>query len=159
MSLKSILGKVFSKKSPEDELKVETEDIHHEVSFRDTVVEQSFKDTMAAAEAAEAAEAAPAENEIDIYVHDEKASTHKITSTIRIGRDPSQTEIAIPELIVSKLHCTLYLKDKQVFIKDNDSTNGTFVNGKQIHNQKLDDTDLITLGKKGTVRIIFHKKQ
>jgi pSer/pThr/pTyr-binding forkhead associated (FHA) protein len=153
MSLKSIIGKVFNKKSPEDELKVETEDIHHEVSFRDTVVEQSFKDTMPVAEAA------PAENEIIIYVHDEKASTHTITATTHIGRDPSQTEIAIPELIVSKLHCTLYLKNNEVFIKDNDSTNGTFVNGKEIHNQKLEDNDLITLGRKGTVRIIFHKKQ
>jgi hypothetical protein len=153
MSLKSIIGKVFSKKSPEDELKVETEDIQHEVSFRDTVVEQSFKDTAAAAEAALAG------NEIDIYVHDEKTRSYKIVTNTHIGRDPAQAEIAIPELIVSKLHCTLYLKNNEVFIKDNDSTNGTFVNGKEIHNQKLDDNDLITLGKKGTVRIIFHKRR
>ncbi|MCP5102998.1 MAG: FHA domain-containing protein [bacterium] len=147
MSVKSLIGKVFGKKKPTDSDEPEIE--HHEISFQSTIIESPLKRTGSVASG----------NEIDIYVHDEKIKVHKISTDTRIGRDPSQTDIAIPELIVSKCHCTLYLKDHQVFLKDNKSTNGTFVNGKQITEQQLEDNDMISLGRKGTVRIIFHKQQ
>lgn len=151
MSLKSFIGKVFSN-TPESggEEDRAPASIKHEISFKDTVVEKSIRDIEESMELSG--------YEIDIYVEDEKSRSYKISTDTRIGRDPSQTDISIQELIVSKFHCTIYFKGDDVFIKDNHSTNGTYVNGKQITDQKLANNDLITLGKKGVVRIIFHKR-
>jgi pSer/pThr/pTyr-binding forkhead associated (FHA) protein len=43
-------------------------------------------------------------------------------------------------------------------IKDNHSTNGTFIDNIQIIEQEINDNDIISLGKKGTVKIVFHKR-
>ncbi|MCU0285269.1 MAG: FHA domain-containing protein [Acidobacteria bacterium] len=150
MTLKSFIGKIFGEDT-QIGLEYEPESVKHEISFKDTVVEMVVRDID--------------ENvndsgyEIDIFMEDEKSRSYKLTTDTRIGRDPSQTDISISELIVSKFHCTIYFKDGDVFIKDNNSTNGTYVNGKKITDQKLQDNDLITLGKKGIVRIVFHKKE
>ncbi len=147
MSLKNMIGKVFSKKeTPGDPTEGEPEVTIHEVSFKDTMVEKPRKPPEVP------------ENEIDVYVHDEKIKIYQIKTETHIGRDPSQTQIAIPELIVSKFHCTLHFKDKDLFIKDNNSTNGTYVNNEPVTDRKLEDNDIITLGKKGTVRIVYHKR-
>lgn len=95
--------------------------------------------------------------EIDVYVNKGKVATHAIESPTRIGRDPARADIVIPELIVSKLHCTLYTKDGSIFVQDNTSTNGTYVDNRRIHHQVIRDNTVIGLGKKGTVQIIFHK--
>lgn len=95
--------------------------------------------------------------EIDIYVNNEKVSSHKIESHTKIGRDPSQSDIIISELIVSKLHCTIYEKDGTVYVKDNDSTNGTYINSQRIATQPIADNTVIGLGKRGTVKLIFRK--
>ena len=141
-----MIGKVFTKKdAPGDPAEGEPEVTVEEVSFKDTVVEKLRKPPDAP------------ENEIDVYVHDEKIKIYQIKTETSIGRDPSQAQIAIPELIVSKFHCTLYFKDKDLFIKDNNSTNGTYVNGEPVTDRKLENNDIISLGKKGTVRIVYHK--
>jgi pSer/pThr/pTyr-binding forkhead associated (FHA) protein len=148
MSLKSIIGKVLNKKSAEaDQSLDETEFTQHEISFKDTVIEAVHRE-----------EGFAAENEIDIYVHGEKSKIYQVTTETHIGRDPSQVHIAIPELIVSKFHCTLYFLGDNIYIKDNNSTNGTYVNGQKAADRQLEDGDVITLGKKGIVRIIFHKR-
>lgn len=50
---------------------------------------------------------------------------------LTIGRDPScQLRPASPA--VSKLHCTITVRDDKVFVADHGSTNGTFVNDAQI---------------------------
>lgn len=149
MNLKSFIGKVFGDK-PQPGVEEEPASAKHEISFKDTVVEMVVRDIDENVNASG--------YEIDIYVEDEKSRSYKLTTDTRIGRDPSQTDISISELIVSKFHCTIYFKEEDVFIKDNNSTNGTYVNGKQITDQKLADNDLITLGKKGAVRIVFHKR-
>jgi hypothetical protein len=96
--------------------------------------------------------------EIDVLVNDEKMSTHKITGReIKIGRDPSQSHIIIPELIVSKLHCTLIIKEGRVFIKDNDSTNGLYIGDEKVTEQEMMKDTVIFLGRKGTVKILFRK--
>ena len=125
----------------------EVEFTQHEISFKDTVIEAVHR-----------VEGFRGENEIDIYIHGEKSKIYQVKTETHIGRDPSQVHIAIPELIVSKFHCTLYFVGNDVFIKDNNSTNGTYVNGQKISDRQLDDEDVITLGKKGIVRIIFHKR-
>ncbi len=95
--------------------------------------------------------------EIDIYVNNEKTATHKIESHTKIGRDPSQSDIIISELIVSKLHCTIYVKDGTIYVKDNDSTNGTYVNNQKITAEAIGDNTVIGLGRRGTVKIVFRK--
>ncbi len=149
MSLKSFIGKVFGDK-PQSGQEEEPAPVKHEITAKDTVVETAFRDIDGNVDLSG--------YEIDIYVEGEKSRSYKITTDTRIGRDPSQADIPIPELIVSKFHCTIYFKGDDAFIKDNDSTNGTYVNGKQITDQKLVDNDLLTLGKKGAVRIVFHKR-
>jgi hypothetical protein len=149
MSLKSFMGKVFGDKS-QSSMDEEEEPNKPEISYRDTIVEMPIRDIEEKEDTSG--------YEIDIYVEDEKSRSYKISSDTRIGRDPSQTDIAIQELIVSKFHCTFYFKGDDVYILDNQSTNGTYVNGKKVTDQLLVDNDLITLGKKGVVRIIFHKR-
>lgn len=95
--------------------------------------------------------------EIDVYVNKEKVASHKIESPTKIGRDPSQADIVIPELIVSKLHCTIFTRDGVVFIQDNTSTNGTYIDNRKITLQPITDRTIIGLGRKGTVQITFRK--
>jgi hypothetical protein len=96
--------------------------------------------------------------EIDVYVNDEIVSTHKIADReIKIGRDPSQSHIIIPELIVSKLHCTLFSRDDRVFIKDNRSTNGLFIGEEKVTEKELIKDTVVSLGRRGTVKIRFRK--
>lgn len=141
MSLKSFVGKMFGKKDPGDETR---DEVRHEVSFKDTSIEPiSVPDAV---------------GEIDIFVKGEKTNIYEIAGETRIGRDPSQCEIAIPELIVSKRHCSIYPEDGIVYIKDYESTNCTYVNGEKIVGAKLNHNDEITLGKKGTVRIVYRQK-
>jgi len=146
MSLKSMIGKVFNKKNePGEPDEGEPEVTVNEVSLKDTVIEKlrQYKES--------------SENEIEVYVHDEKIKIFQIKTETHIGRDPSQTQIAIPELIVSKFHCTLYFRGKDLYIKDHNSTNGTYVNGEPVTDRKLMNNDIITLGKKGLVRIVYRK--
>lgn len=143
--MKSIISKILGRKSQPQEFVKEPEEIQHEISFAETLVEKAVNSKATA--------------EIEVFVNYEKINIFEISGETRIGRDPTQTEIAIPELIISKLHCSLYIKDDGVYIKDMDSTNGTYVNGQEISAQKLEDNDEISLGRKGTVRIVFHKKE
>lgn len=98
--------------------------------------------------------------EIDIYVRDEKFATKKISKQeITIGRDPAKANLIILEPIISKSHCTIFAKDGEIFIKDNDSTNGTFLvnNDVRIKEQEVKENDIISLGKTGIVKLIIKK--
>jgi pSer/pThr/pTyr-binding forkhead associated (FHA) protein len=67
---------------------------------------------------------------------------------IVIGRGPG-ADVRIPHLTVSELHATLRLQDDAYGLLDNDSTNGTFVNGTRLsagRTKRLHDGDLIDVG-------------
>jgi hypothetical protein len=97
--------------------------------------------------------------EIDVFVRDSKISTVEISDPeVRIGRDPTRCVIVIPEPIVSKFHCSLVTRDNRVFLSDNDSTNGTYIDNEKIRERELKTTDTITLGKKGAIKLIFRKR-
>ena len=148
MKFKSLLTKFIpgkKKKSPEDRPgEDKTEVIEHEISFdqRRTRIE-----------------APGVVGEIDVYVNDEKINIHTLAPVTRIGRDPAQSDIVISELIVSKLHCTIFSQGERFFIKDNDSTNGIYVNHEKVSEHELKNGDTILLGKKGTVRLHFHLRR
>lgn len=95
--------------------------------------------------------------QIEVYVGSEKLGNYPLSEKpLRIGRDPSQVDVAVNEPIVSKLHCSIYEKEGQVWIEDHDSTNGVFLNVEKVSRQVLKDGDVFTLGKKGDVRIVFN---
>ncbi|MBM4363186.1 MAG: FHA domain-containing protein [Deltaproteobacteria bacterium] len=50
----------------------------------------------------------------------------------RLGRDPSQCAIALSDARVSSVHATLKVEGGQLFVRDEGSTHGTFVDGVQI---------------------------
>lgn len=97
--------------------------------------------------------------ELDLIIRGKEISTTKITDQeILIGRDPAQSNLIIPEPTVSKVHCKLYSKENKIYIKDNESTNGTFVNNKRITETEIKSNDIIFLGKKGIINLAFRAK-
>src|SRR5215212_4078842 len=63
-----------------------------------------------------------------------------------IGRDP-QCHLRPASPSISKRHCALIQRDGRVFLRDFDSTNGTFVNGDQIKGEvELHEGDQLKVG-------------
>src|SRR5206468_2526908 len=63
-----------------------------------------------------------------------------------IGRDP-QCHLRPASPVISKRHCAILTKEGRVFLRDFDSTNGTFVNDEQIKGQReLKDGDVLKIG-------------
>jgi hypothetical protein len=95
---------------------------------------------------------------IEVIVGNQQIATYLITDNpLTIGRDPAQALAIIQEAIVSKLHCSIFFRSGQIFIKDLNSTNGTYVNEEKVSERELHDNDVIFLGKKGIIKIIYHK--
>lgn len=49
-----------------------------------------------------------------------------------IGRDSSVAKIVVPDARISKIHAKLYIEQGAVMVSDENSSNGTFVNGEKI---------------------------
>lgn len=62
-----------------------------------------------------------------------------------IGRR-SDADLRIPTADVSREHCIISLNGRELTIRDGGSTNGTFVNGKQLAEAKLKAGDKLTVG-------------
>ncbi len=72
-----------------------------------------------------------------------------VTGQITIGREPENT-IHIDDGLVSRYHALVQKIKDAYFIKDLDSTNGTFVNGHEIPKGnyiKLNRADVIRIGR------------
>ncbi len=94
---------------------------------------------------------------IEVLVQGQVISSFLVTDNpLPIGRDPGQALVVIQEPIVSKLHCQIFARGGQVFVKDMNSTNGVYVREEKIGEHRLQDGDQVFLGKKGTVRIVYH---
>jgi hypothetical protein len=63
----------------------------------------------------------------------------------RVGRDP-ECEFCIDHPTVSSVHCELALSNDGVYIRDCDSTNGTFINGEPVMEAWLDPGQEVRLG-------------
>jgi S-DNA-T family DNA segregation ATPase FtsK/SpoIIIE len=61
---------------------------------------------------------------------------------VRIGRD-SSNDICLPDLALSRTHCTIGTPDSTWRNFDSQSSNGTFVNGVQVTDHQLNDRDRI----------------
>jgi len=66
-------------------------------------------------------------------------------SEMRIGRDPSNS-LAIGDLSLSRRHCVLVREADSYTLRDLDSRNGTFVNGRVISKKQLNHGDQISIG-------------
>jgi pSer/pThr/pTyr-binding forkhead associated (FHA) protein len=63
-----------------------------------------------------------------------------------IGRDP-QCNLRPASAVISKRHCAVQIRGNQVFVRDFDSTNGTFVNSEKIQGEReLHDQDRLNVG-------------
>ncbi len=62
-----------------------------------------------------------------------------------LGRNPDN-DVVIPETTVSGNHAAIVNEGGNWFVVDNNSTNGTFVNGIKVSKHKLNNNDLIKLG-------------
>jgi adenylate cyclase len=62
-----------------------------------------------------------------------------------LGRHPN-CDVCVRDREVSKQHCTLEQKDGHVYLTDLDSSNGTFVNGRQVRALRLRDKDELAVG-------------
>jgi len=77
---------------------------------------------------------------------DQKGPVFRLNSGVYIlGRDRF-SNIIIPDQKVSRQHCLLRKEKADYIIKDLDSSNGTYVNGKRIHETHLNFGDEIRIG-------------
>ena len=76
---------------------------------------------------------------------------------IVIGREPSQCDIVISDANVSRVHAWVTVEKGEVVIIDRGSTNGTFVNNNKVEKTKLNTGDIIHLGQKSPMTLIFNK--
>lgn len=75
-----------------------------------------------------------------------RGSVYPIRDNITIGRKEDNS-IVIEDAYVSNYHAKIILED-DIYIKDLDSTNGTYVNGKRIVRlTKISEGDLIEIGR------------
>src|SRR2546423_10781918 len=67
-------------------------------------------------------------------------------SQFTIGRDP-KCNLRPASSVISKRHCALHVRSAKVYVKDFDSTNGTFVNEERITGEReLHDHDKLGIG-------------
>lgn len=72
-----------------------------------------------------------------------------LVAKITIGRDP-RNSVSIDDKMVSRFHAEIQKIKNEFFIKDLNSSNGTYVNGKIVPEGKyvkLEDKDVIQIGK------------
>jgi pSer/pThr/pTyr-binding forkhead associated (FHA) protein len=65
---------------------------------------------------------------------------------VTVGRDAS-CDIVVNNFAVSRLHCTIREVKRKWTLIDENSSNGTFVNGQKIHEHVLNHKDRVVLGK------------
>src|SRR5467141_5454859 len=84
-----------------------------------------------------------------VVLSEGKASGQSIPITLSqfvIGRDP-QCNLRPASAVISKRHCAVLVKAGKVFVRDFDSTNGTFINDRQITGEAaLRHDDVLKVG-------------
>jgi hypothetical protein len=68
-----------------------------------------------------------------------------VVGRLQIGRDPIN-QIPIEDPLASRVHATVWEEGGTLFIRDEKSSNGTFVNGKRIQETRLRPRDQIQIG-------------
>lgn len=102
-----------------------------------------------------------AKQQMQIFCHGLKEEDFQVEFTdhkIFFGRDESNSIVVVAEGI-SRFHAVLIEEDEELFLKDNDSLNGTFLNYKPVRGQqKLVNGDIIQVGYR-LIRVDFKPEQ
>jgi len=91
----------------------------------------------------------PQEKSFYLYIISGPRSGYKYEikkPNIIVGRG-SQTDLIIPDLEVSRQHCSLEINEDKVILRDLNSTNGTYIDEEKIDFVELEDRTEIKLGK------------
>lgn len=73
---------------------------------------------------------------------------------LSIGREPSAARVVVPDPEISALHAWIGLRGPELVFVDRESTNGSYVNGRQVAANEfveLKDADVVVLGRRGSV--------
>lgn len=73
-----------------------------------------------------------------IFSRSELLSMHRSRTRLNVG---------LPDRSASSLHARLFFRDAHWWLEDAKSTNGTFVNGVRISGRRLDDGDILEMGR------------
>lgn len=94
---------------------------------------------------------------LTIIVKGEEIGTFDITPTpIIVGRDP-RSDVVINSETISKSHLKITPQEDQFLLVDLGSTNGTYVNKEKITETLVTPDDMVQLGKRGNIKLIFKK--
>ena len=70
----------------------------------------------------------------------------RLSRKTTIGRDTVQCDVILSDKKISEKHARIQREGEEFVIYDLASLNGTFVNGKRVQKQLLNDNDEITVG-------------
>lgn len=76
---------------------------------------------------------------------------------IRVGRDRRICEIILDDPRISRVHAELQVRGGVVILVDNESSNGTWVNGKRIERASLREGDIIRFGGPAAVGALYSR--
>lgn len=101
------------------------------------------------------ASSSPGGINVSVTVIDTNKTTELVvTDEALIGRNPS-CDVVVAKPMVSSVHCLLINENNKLMAEDNNSTNGTLLNGKPLkHIVELKNNDILTLGDR-QIRINF----
>jgi transcriptional regulator with GAF, ATPase, and Fis domain len=74
-----------------------------------------------------------------------KGSVYPVTDVLTIGR-AAENQICLDDELASRNHCKVLIKDGRGFLKDGDTRNGTWINGRAYSQKFLEEGDLIQAG-------------
>jgi len=80
-----------------------------------------------------------------LYSFEEQNNFYLSKPLVTIGRSDNN-DIVLKNKSVSRSHAQIYRRGKRFYIRDLESTNGTYVNGKLVKERALKPGDIITLG-------------
>jgi pSer/pThr/pTyr-binding forkhead associated (FHA) protein len=89
----------------------------------------------------------PAKFYLVVHMPGQRATARQISSgQTLVGRN-EDCQIQLSSTTISRYHCEISITPKGVFVRDHDSTNGTFVNGEKIDQlTQLQPGDRISIG-------------
>jgi pSer/pThr/pTyr-binding forkhead associated (FHA) protein len=82
--------------------------------------------------------------------------TFEVHNALRVGRHP-YNEVSLSDPAASRYHCWITATDTGMFVEDLASSNGTWINGRQVQvRQKLNAGDVLRVG---STEILFSEEE
>lgn len=79
-----------------------------------------------------------------------------LRTTITIGKQGYGSVIDLDSLFVSRKHAEIIVRNEtELFVRDTQSTNGTYVNGRKVVERKLENEDVVSFGDRAEYKIII----